>query len=87
MFQDFINAFIRWGNTTTERQKLQHTYLVLALILILIAGLVGLVSNKWGHNLAYLALASIVAFVANGVIWNLLNSAVISRLPARTKRK
>jgi len=87
MLQDFKEGFKRWGNTTTERQKLQHTYLVITLLVILVAGIVSLINAHAGHDLTYIALASIGIFVINALIWNLLNSIVISKLPQRAKKK
>lgn len=87
MLQDFKDGFVRWGNTTSERQKLQHTYIVLTIAAILVAGIVSLINDQQGHNLMYLALAFIGVFLINAFIWNLLNSILLSRLPKRTKRK
>jgi hypothetical protein len=87
MFIEFKNSFIRWANTTTERQKLQHTYLALTILIILIAGIVSLINVHFGHKLSVVAFASVCVFIINGVVWNLLNSVVISKLPPRPKRK
>ncbi len=87
MFQDFKESLARWNNTTTERQKLQHTYLIIIVATIVIAGMVSLVSAKQGHQLARVALIAIGTFITNAVVWNLLNSAVLSKLPSRPKKK
>lgn len=87
MFQDFMQSLGRWNSSTTERQKLQHTYLVVAVIVILLAGIVSLLNADQGHRLASVALIAIGAFLANAVIWNLLNSAVLSKLNTRPKKK
>ena len=86
MLREFISSLSHWNTTTTERQKLQHSYLVIAVIAILTAGLVSLVSAKQGHTVARIALFAIGSFLANAVVWNLLNSALISKLPTKQKK-
>lgn len=87
MLHDIKESLGRWNSSTTERQKLQHTYLVIIVAAIIIAGMVSLVSARQGHQLARIALIAIGAFVANAIVWNLLNSAVLAKLPSRPKKK
>ncbi|MEO7364182.1 MAG: hypothetical protein ABIV43_01595 [Candidatus Saccharimonadales bacterium] len=86
MFKEIEASVIRWNASTNERQKLQHSYLALTIALILIAGVVSLLSANFGHNLTYLAGAAVVAFAINALVWNLLNSALLTKLPVRPKR-
>lgn len=87
MLQDFKDAIVRWGNSTTERQKLQHAYLALTVAAILVAGIVSLINANQGHRITYIALAAISVFIINAFVWNLLNSILLSKLPTRPKRK
>lgn len=87
MYQDFRDSFLRWGNTTTERQKLQYIYLILIVIVILFAGIVSLVKANWGHDLTYIALVALSVFIINAVVWHLLNSVILSRLPTKPRKK
>lgn len=87
MLQDVRESLGRWNTSTTERQKLQHTYLVLVVTTIVIAGIVSLISAKQGHQLARIALLAIGTFITNAIVWNLLNSAVLSKIPSRPKKK
>jgi cell division protein FtsW (lipid II flippase) len=76
-----------WNKTKTERQKLQHTYVALIVIAIVVAGLVSLVNPDRGQQLTMVALVALLAFFLNAVVWNLLQSGLLSRLNSRTRRK
>lgn len=87
IFEDILESLMKWRSATNERQKLQHSYLVIIALGLIIAGLISLIEPDLGHKIAKIALFALFAFVANALTWNLLNSAVISKLPARTKKK
>jgi len=87
MLQDAKDTLIRWNNSTSERNKLQHSYLVITIIVVLIAGIVSLINGKLGHKLTYIALAAISIFIINALVWNLLSSIIIAKIPKRIKRK
>lgn len=87
MLQDFMDVLSRWNNKYSDRQKLQHVYLVLTAVIIVIAGVVSLVRADFGHDMARLALIALGAFLVNAFIWNLLQSVVLSKLPARPIKK
>jgi cell division protein FtsW (lipid II flippase) len=76
-----------WNKSKTERQKLQHTYVALIVIAIVVAGLVSLVNPDRGQQLTMVALVALLAFFLNAVVWNLLQSGLLSRLNSRTRRK
>jgi hypothetical protein len=84
MVRDLMDIVIRWNNNTSERQKLQHTYLVVTVAVILIAGVVSLVRADLGHDIMIIALIALGAFLANALVWNLLSSVVLAKLTART---
>lgn len=87
MLQDFVDGLNQWNTTTTERQKLQHAYIALLFIIILVAGLALLFDFGSTYYLTYAATACLIAYLANAVIWHLLNSSLLSRLKTRTKKK
>ena len=76
----------KWNATKTERQKLQHSYIVLAFVIVLLAGIISLFNANLGHQVVLIALGSLAAFVANAVIWNLLKSSLIEKLSSRSKK-
>ncbi len=86
MYQDIIKSMRRWNSATSEREKLQHTYLTIAIATILVSGLVSLVNVTLGRRLTVIALVSVGAFLLNFVVWHLVNSAVSVRL-ADSKKK
>lgn len=80
MFTAFITSLRDWHATTGERAKLQHAYIVTAAGLLIVAGVIGLVNYSIGQQLLLLALALFMTFIANAVMWALLQSFVLSRL-------
>lgn len=81
MFKDLTKTLQDWNERTSTRQKMQHTYIVLAIGLIVVAGIVGLVNYDLGQRLLSGAFLAIAAFLANAVVWALLQSFVLLRLP------
>jgi hypothetical protein len=83
-----IQAFLReWNTNTSERQKLQHAYLLLIVAVTFVAGIVSVVNGAASHNLMRLVLVIVGAFVVNGVAWHLLNSFVLFKLGGKPKRR
>lgn len=76
-----------WKLKSSDRAKLQHAYLVTALLLVVAAGIVGLVNYNIGQNLLAIAVVAAGVFLANAVVWSLLQSAVLLRLGASPRRK
>lgn len=87
MFEHFAAFVKNWAVTTTERQKLQHTYLILMAAVTLVAGIVTFLDAQKGHRLMYIVVVMAIAFLANAVVWNLLNSAVLNKITPATRRK
>lgn len=75
----------QWNAKYDGRAKLQHTYMVTAVGLVLVAGVVGLMNRGVGQNILVAAIVCAGAFLANAVVWSLLSSAVISRVSVRKK--
>jgi hypothetical protein len=87
MFELFIESLNRWNTVKSERQKLQYSYIALTLLIILVAGIVSLFEARVGHDIVRLALIALGTFAVNAVMWNLLQSSLLSRLPSKPKRR
>lgn len=85
MFDSIKESLQQWNAKYDGRVKLQHTYIVTAVGLVLAAGVVGLVNRSMGQNILVVAIVCAGAFLANAVAWSLLSSAVISRISTRKK--
>jgi len=83
MVESLKEALISWQAKNDERVKLQHLYIILALVLLLVAGVIGLINRDLGQNILAVAIVSAAMFLVNAVVWSLLQSALLSRLPAR----
>jgi len=89
MIQSFKEMFTQWNTDHNERVKLQHTYVAAAIIGILVAGLVGLLNRDVSQIIVGVSLISLGIALANVLVWALLYSLVIVKVPGkpRTSRK
>ena len=89
MLQSYKEMLVQWNATHAERAKLQHAYLVIAIAGIIIAGLVGLLNRELSQIIVGVSLISLGIGLANVIVWALLYSLVIVKLPTkpRTPRK
>lgn len=89
MYHTLIEALKDWSRTNDRHSKLQHVYLTLAAVLLVVAGLASLVNYRLGQSILFLSGAAALVFLANAVVWALTDSFVVSRLQKRadTKRK
>lgn len=87
MITQLLAVLNSWNTTKNERQKLQYALLAMTLAMVLFAGLISLVNPIFGHSVLRLALFTLAAYLANGFVWNLLQSLVISRLTSKPRRK
>ena len=83
MIESFKSALLSWNTTNGERAKLQQTYLLIAVGLLISAGLVGLLNRTLGQNILVIAILSAGMFLVNAIVWSLLQSAVLSRIATR----
>lgn len=83
MSQSFKELLATWNLEHGERAKLQHAYLVIAVFGIVIAGLAGLIDDYAGQLLVNVSLIALGVFVANIVVWAILYSLVVTKLPGR----
>lgn len=90
MFESMKETLATWNTKTSERAKLQHAYIVIAALLLVTAGIVGLLNRDLGQNILAVAIISAAMFLANAIAWSLLQSALLVRLSSirrTTQRK
>ena len=87
MFEKLTTGLQNWNAKYDERQKLQHTYLAMIVVLTVGAGLISLVSPTVGHRIMFVVLAAVIAFAANAIVWNLLNSGLLAKLTVQSRRR
>lgn len=76
-----------WNSNYSERQKLQHAYLVVGVGGIVVAGLFSLVSADLGQQILSVALGALAIFVINMLFWALVIGLVVSKFPTSRNRK
>lgn len=77
-----------WNKQYNDFSKLQHVYGILAISILVIAGLISLVNNSLGQSILFISVMLSFAFVANGILWALLNTFVLRRfLQTKPKNK
>lgn len=74
-----IDYIVQWSTQHNQRLQLQHFYLVAAVVGIIAAGLVGLLNYNMGQRIVAFSLLALAVYVANAVVWTLLNALVIER--------
>ncbi|HMQ96410.1 MAG TPA: hypothetical protein PKD19_04285 [Candidatus Saccharibacteria bacterium] len=82
-----VSSLNKWYQETDTRIKLQHAYMALAIVGIIVAGLVGLVRYEVGQTLVTISFVCLGVFVFNAIAWALLNGLVLIRLGNNTKPK
>lgn len=83
MIDSVKELLANWKTSSSDRAKLQHAYLVIVIALVLAAGVVGLVNYGIGQQLLAVAVVCAGVFLANAVVWSLLQSAVLLRIGGR----
>jgi drug/metabolite transporter (DMT)-like permease len=81
MFEPIKDTLIAWNTKHSERAKLQHAYIAIAAVLLVVAGVVGLMNRELGQNILVISILSAGMFLANAIAWSLLQSALLFRLP------
>lgn len=82
MAKTFHTSLLRWDESYDTRQKLQHGYAAAAAILILAAGIVGLINYDLGQRILLVAFVCVAVFILNAVAWALLQSFILLPLDA-----
>ena len=80
MYQSIKEFLAHWDTQTTDRQKMQHAYITLALVLIVAAGVFGLLNQSLGQQIIAVAIASAAIFLVNAIAWALLQSFILMNL-------
>ena len=86
MFESLSESMRLWHKNNDGRAKLQHTFLTVTIVLVLAAGLIGLINPDLGQNILSFALVTASVFLINAVVWALLESAVLARLGGSNRR-
>lgn len=77
MYKTIQKSLAAWAEDTSERQKLQHVYIIAVVVLLVVAGLAGLVNYQMSQQILGLAFLAGIVFLVNLVIWALLQSLVL----------
>lgn len=86
MLKGLNNALLEWFRNTTDRQKLQHAYIIILILSVLIAGVVGLIDNRTGQDILIVSVVAGGIFLINALLWALFESTFLARLSGRHKR-
>lgn len=84
--QAIYSFLAKWNKTTDSFTKLQGLYAVIAIAMLLIAGLIALINPALGQSAAFYAVLATLTFIANGVLWALLRTFVLPHIEARTAK-
>lgn len=84
MLASLIESLTSWHQKNDDRTKLQQLYIILAVALLLLAGVIGLINHELGQSILAAAIVMAGLFLVNAVAWSLLQSAILSRIPKRT---
>lgn len=77
----------RWNSRYTERQKMQHVYVAVAILATLAAGLLSLVNRDLGFATLRISLLAVVVYAVNLIVWSVLYSSLLIKLGARTPKR
>ena len=87
MIQSFKEMLTNWNATHGERTKLQHTYVAVAIVGIIVAGLIGLLNREVSQLIVGVSLLGVGVAIVNEFMWALLYSLVITKLPNRRSNR
>ncbi len=80
MYESMKTSLKSWNENTTDRDKLQHAYIAVALFLLVAAGVLGLINQVLGQQILAIAIAVAGVFLVNAVAWALLQSFILFKL-------
>jgi NADH:ubiquinone oxidoreductase subunit 6 (subunit J) len=84
MFESVKESLAAWNTKYSDRAKLQHAYIAISVLLLVVAGVVGLMNRELGQNILVVSIIGAAMFLANAIAWSLLQSALLFRLPRRS---
>lgn len=89
--EPIMTFLAKWNKGNDSLAKLQGTYAVLAIAMVLLAGLVSLINQNLGQSILFLAFVLLLTFIGNGIVWSLLRTFVVPRIkeskPSTTRKK
>jgi cobalamin biosynthesis protein CobD/CbiB len=89
MIESIRNTLVQWNKNFDDRVKLQYGYALLAIILLVTAGLIGLINQPISVLILWVVFALAILFIVNAIAWALLKTFVVDKLPKslpRTKK-
>lgn len=84
MVHTLKDMLAEWNARYSERAKLQHAYIVLAIAGIVLAGLVGLLNYDASRAILRVCFAGLGIVLVNAIAWALLFSFVVNKLPKKS---
>jgi hypothetical protein len=86
MLESLRTSLTAWNESTSDRRKLQQLYLLAIVVTVLTAGVFALIDYRIGHDILRIAGILVGVFLINTVAWSLLQSIILSRIPAKPVR-
>lgn len=86
MFDALYNALLDWNRNSSDRAKMQHMYIVIVVVSLIVSGIVSLLDASLGRDMLVVTVAAGAVFLVNAVLWSLLDSVVLTRLSNRRKK-
>jgi len=85
MFEQFKESLASWKKNYSERQQMQHAYLMITLLVVLVSGVVSLLNQDLGQSLVLVAVLAGGIFLINAIVWSILESSVIAKIGRKKK--
>lgn len=87
MYSVLNDALKQWNKGSDRHTKLQHIYIVLAVAVLILAGLTSLINYSLGQDLLRVSGVLVGIFVINAVAWALADSFIVSNLSRRSNKR
>lgn len=87
MYHVVLQALKEWNKSGDRHTKLQHVYAVGAIVMVVVAGLIGLFNYDLGQFLLTVSFALAAIFFVNVIAWALVNAFLIDRLSRRSSKR
>ena len=82
LLKDFLH---QWNDNRNQRAKLQQAYFILVLALATLSGVISLINVDLSRTIVTIGAFIAAVYVANGVIWALLDAFVTPRIGSASK--
>jgi predicted lysophospholipase L1 biosynthesis ABC-type transport system permease subunit len=80
MFENTTLVIQDWYRHTSDRQKLQHFYVALLCVAVIVAGVSALFNNNPSAWLVTFAKVIAISFIVNLLAWSVLSSIILEKL-------